>query len=78
MLKSPPFQDIADYFALRKIFTGNRWTFIEGRNNLNPASHSDISWADALATRADIQGEEERGGGAAVLLEDGSFRYFGS
>jgi len=46
-------QDIAaDYFALRKNFTGNKWTFSEGRNTCNPASHCDIAWAGALATEA--------------------------
>jgi phage FluMu gp28-like protein len=46
--------DIAqDYFSLRKNFAGGRWIFSEGRNNLNPASHCDIAWAGALATRAD-------------------------
>ena len=46
-------QDIAaDYFALRKFYTGTRWTFSEGRNTLNPASHCDIAWAGALATFA--------------------------
>src|SRR4051812_19247323 len=42
----------ADYFALRKVFTGNRWIFTEGRNAHNPASHCDIAWAGALATCA--------------------------
>ena len=42
----------ADYFALRKVFTGNRWIFTEGRNAHNPASHCDIAWAGALATHA--------------------------
>lgn len=46
--------DIAqDYFSLRKNFAGGRWIFSEGRNNLNPASHCDIAWAGALASRAD-------------------------
>jgi phage FluMu gp28-like protein len=46
--------DIAqDYFSLRKNFGGGRWIFSEGRNNLNPASHCDIAWAGALATKAD-------------------------
>jgi phage FluMu gp28-like protein len=49
-------QDIAtDYFALRKVHTGTRWTFNEGRNTLNPASHCDIAWAGALATHAHTQ-----------------------
>jgi len=46
-------QDIAaDYFALRKVYTGTRWIFTEGRNTLNSASHCDIAWAGALATHA--------------------------
>ena len=49
--------DIAqDYFSLRKNFAGGRWIFSEGRNNLNPASHCDIAWAGALASRADESG----------------------
>lgn len=43
----------ADYFAMRKIFSGKTWKFTEGRNLLNPASHCDIAWAGALATKAD-------------------------
>jgi phage FluMu gp28-like protein len=47
--------DVAqDYFSLRKIFSGNRWVFTEGRNLLNAASHGDIAWAGALATHADL------------------------
>ena len=46
--------DIAqDFFSMRKTFSGGRWIFSEGRNNLNPSSHCDIAWAGALATRAD-------------------------
>lgn len=46
--------DIAqDYFSLRKIYAGKRWTFTEGRNLLNAASHCDIAWSGALASRAD-------------------------
>src|SRR5207237_10321139 len=46
-------QDIAaDYFALRKSYTGAKWVFSEGRNLYNPASHCDIAWAGALATAA--------------------------
>jgi len=46
--------DIAqDFFSLRKTFGGGRWIFSEGRNNLNPASHCDIAWSGALASRAD-------------------------
>ncbi len=43
----------ADFFAMRKIFSGKRWVFTEGRNMLNPASHCDIAWAAGLATKAD-------------------------
>ena len=42
----------ADFFALRKYYTGTRWTFDEGRNTFNPASHCDIAWAGALASYA--------------------------
>ena len=45
----------ADYFALRKTHTGTRWTFSEGRNTLNAASHCDIAWAGALATHAYLE-----------------------
>jgi len=49
-------QDIAaDFFALRKSYEGNRWSFSEGRNRLNPASHCDIAWAGALATHAHLE-----------------------
>ena len=45
--------DIAtDYFALRKVYSGTKWVFTEGRNNSNPSSHCDIAWAGALATHA--------------------------
>lgn len=48
--------DIAsDYFALRKLLSGKRWVFTEGRNLLLPASHCDIAWAGALSTQADAQ-----------------------
>jgi len=58
-------QDIAaDYFALRKIHTGTRWTFSEGRNALNAASHCDIAWAGALATHVHL----ERPHGAAGIV----------
>ena len=46
---------LADYFALRKTHTGARWTFSEGRNALNEASHCDIAWAGALATHAHLE-----------------------
>src|SRR5206468_7850020 len=65
-------QDIAaDYFALRKTFTANKWVFSEGRNTSNPASHCDIAWAGALASHAhtEIKGQV----GAAVLLEGGAW-----
>ena len=69
-------QDIAaDYFALRKSHTGTKWVFSEGRNSYNPASHCDIAWAGALATFAHTERKCEVG--AAVLMEDGSVRYFG-
>lgn len=42
----------ADYFALRKTFQNGRWTFGEGANPLNAASHCDIAWAGALASHA--------------------------
>jgi hypothetical protein len=64
-------QDIAsDYFALRKVYTGTRWVFTEGRNTLNSASHCDIAWAGALATYAHTQRKSSAGG--CVLMEDGS------
>jgi phage FluMu gp28-like protein len=45
--------DIAsDFFALKKVFNGNRWAFAEGKNALNPVSHCDIAWAGALASEA--------------------------
>ncbi len=56
-------QDIAaDYFALRKSYTGTKWAFSESRNTLNPASHCDIAWAGALATHAHIQRKHSAGG----------------
>jgi phage FluMu gp28-like protein len=55
-------QDIAtDYFALQKVFNGTRWTFTEGRNPLNEASHCDIAWAGALATHAHASARHEVG-----------------
>jgi phage FluMu gp28-like protein len=63
-------QDIAaDFFALRKSYTGAKWVFSEGRNIHNPASHCDIAWAGALATHAHT--ERRSGIGVAVLLENG-------
>jgi phage FluMu gp28-like protein len=53
----------ADFFALRKVHTGTRWIFNEGRNTLNPASHCDIAWAGALASFAHA---ENKGGGGLV------------
>lgn len=54
MPKSEP--DVAqDFFGLRKIYAGKRWTFTEGRNLLNPASHCDIAWGGALSSKADEQ-----------------------
>ena len=68
-------QDVAaDYFALRKTFSGNRWVFSEGRNTFNPASHCDIAWAGALATAAHQHRRPSIG--AAVLLEHG-IAYYG-
>jgi phage FluMu gp28-like protein len=56
-------QDIAaDYFALRKSFAGNKWSFSETRNKLNPASHCDIAWAGALATHAHTARKHSAGG----------------
>jgi phage FluMu gp28-like protein len=47
--------DIAqDFFGLRKIYAGKRWTFTESRNLLNAASHCDIAWGGALSGRADL------------------------
>lgn len=49
-------QDIAaDFFALRKQFSGARWIFSEGRNPYNAASHCDIAWAGALASEANAR-----------------------
>jgi len=45
----------ADYFALRKEHRAGRWTFREEPNPLNAASHCDIAWAGALASRAHAQ-----------------------
>jgi phage FluMu gp28-like protein len=54
----------ADYFALRRLHRGGRWTFSEGENPLNPRSHCDLAWAGALASRAN----ENRGEVCAVAL----------
>jgi len=49
-------QDIAaDFFALRKHFTGSKWLFTESKNAYNSASHCDIAWAGALASEAHAQ-----------------------
>jgi phage FluMu gp28-like protein len=62
----------ADFFALRKIHTGAKWLFTEGRNNHNPPSHCDIAWAAALSSFAHI--ENDTGGvSAAVIHESGWF-----
>jgi len=66
----------ADFFALRKIHTGTKWVFTEGRNTHNTASHCDIAWAAALSTYAHIQ-ENSGGISAAVLMEDGSISRSG-
>ncbi|MCX8157666.1 MAG: hypothetical protein N3J91_14675 [Verrucomicrobiae bacterium] len=42
----------ADFFALRKCCRQGRWCFLESANPLNPASHGDLAWAGALASRA--------------------------
>ena len=42
----------------------------EGRNTLNPASHCDIAWAGALASRAHTACTG--GAGAAIILENGT------
>jgi phage FluMu gp28-like protein len=42
----------ADFFALRKVFSGTKWIFTESRNTSNPVSHCDIAWAAALSTYA--------------------------
>jgi phage FluMu gp28-like protein len=49
----------ADFFALRKMFSGTRVVFTEGRNTSNPASHCDIAWAAALATHVHLNPREE-------------------
>src|SRR5207247_10562576 len=58
-------QDIAaDFFALRKFYTGTRWTFTEVRNTFNTASHCDIAWAAALASEAN---DRKRSDAAAMV-----------
>jgi len=61
----------ADFFALRKIHTGTRWLFTEGRNHQNSASHCDIAWAAALSTFAHTQDDSYGTVGAAVAHETG-------
>jgi len=56
----------ADYFGLRKTYSGRKWIFSEGRNALNPASHCDIAWGGGLATKADAV--ETWGGGKGAML----------
>jgi phage FluMu gp28-like protein len=63
--------DIAsDFFALRKVFSGNKWAFSEAQNPLNLPSHCDIAWAGALASH--VHTERKCTFGACVLMEDGS------
>lgn len=60
--------DIAqDFYSLRKTYTGGRWVFTAGRNNLNPNSHGDIAWSGALASYADIGSSVPV---QAILIED--------
>jgi phage FluMu gp28-like protein len=63
----------ADFFALRKTFTGTKWVFTEGRNNNNPNSHCDIAWAATLSTHAHIEQDTAGGVSAAVAHENGWF-----
>lgn len=49
----------ADYYALRKTWSGAKWVFQESKNLLNEASHCDIAWAGALASAADSEGGPE-------------------
>jgi phage FluMu gp28-like protein len=59
-------QDIAaDYFSLRKSYSGARWVFSEAPNHYNPLSHCDIAWAGALATEAHKLGRCSVGGAVA-------------
>jgi len=57
----------ADFFALRKDYQGSKWVFSEGINPLNAASHCDMAWAGALATRA-----------AKKMLPPGTIAAFGA
>lgn len=46
-------EDIAqDYFAFQKVLVGKKWTFVAGKNPLNPNSHGDMATAGVLADRA--------------------------
>ncbi|MGZ4967703.1 MAG: hypothetical protein ACXV97_11040, partial [Chthoniobacterales bacterium] len=66
--------DIAgDYYALKKMFNGNKWNFAEGKNALNPASHCDIAWAGALASEAPKSGG---GIGISVINDDGTWSSY--
>jgi hypothetical protein len=35
--------------------TGTKWTFTEGKNPYNTASHCDIAWAGALSSEVHAQ-----------------------
>jgi hypothetical protein len=66
-------QDIAaDFFALRKLHTGTRWVFNQGRNILNGASHCDIAWAGALSSHA--HAERRHQAGACVIYDHWGWR----
>jgi phage FluMu gp28-like protein len=45
----------ADYFAIRKTYTGKKWVFAEGRNAFNAASHCDMAYAGMLSTKANAK-----------------------
>lgn len=45
----------ADYYAIRKSYSGKKWIFTSGKNAYNPVSHGDIAWAGALSTEAAAQ-----------------------
>lgn len=51
----------ADFFALRKVYSGTKWVFTETRNSSNPSSHCDIAWAAALATYAHANRQQRVG-----------------
>jgi len=71
--------DIAqDFFSMRKIFSGGKWHFTEGRNNLNPNSHCDIAWAGGLATKADEGADYATGGYQAIESMRPEFRRKGA